>query len=136
MLLRSEERSLMTHLVVPIATLHKTSGFNALTMANTALIWVPPAIKTGTCAAAPITNPAKAGIIGSPRQEIALIGFFAKLPKLSPEADNPALTVSAFNPCGLSGMLLLTFPSAITPIADRTPSAVVVPPGMLSPITR
>ena len=34
------------------------------------------------------------------------------------------------------GMLLLTFPRALMPIESRTPSAVVVPPGMLSPITK
>ena len=132
----SEDRSFATHLVVPIATLQRTSGFNAFTTANTAVIWVPPAIKTGTSAAAPITNPEKAGIIGSPTQEIAFTGFFARLPKLAPDADSPARTVSVFSLCGLYGMLLLTFPSAFTPRADRTPSAVVVPPGMLSPITK
>ncbi len=133
---RSEVRSLTIHLVVPIATFPKTSGRNTFNIAKIATICVPPAIKTGTSSAAPATNPANAAIIGSPTTETALKGSSLKSPGLIPAAANPSLTTPTFNSCGFSGILLLTLPSASTPIASNTPNAVVVPPGMLSPTTK
>src|SRR5690606_7454916 len=44
-------------------------------------------------------------------------------------------TILFFRSCGFSGILLLTLNFAFMPSALSTASAVVVPPGMLSPIT-
>ena len=77
---------------------------------------------------APINIPATVAIIGSPTCEIISNGSFEEILLIA------ISTVCFFRSSGFSGILELTFESKPKPL--RTASAVVVPPGILSPITR
>ena len=113
--------------VVPNATLF-WSYPNDFPMARTAAIWVPPARITFVILDAVLSIPATKGIIGSPALAITSYG------SLESERANAFSTTPFFNDCGFSGMLELT--CASIPKLFKTASAVVVPPGTLSPIMR
>jgi hypothetical protein len=75
--------------------------------------------------------------MGSPNKEIASKGLFFNDPKAILCFFMLFLIKVFFKLCGFSGILLLILFSASIPKESITPSAVVVPPGMLSPrITR
>ncbi|OPY30531.1 MAG: hypothetical protein A4E28_00226 [Methanocella sp. PtaU1.Bin125] len=97
----------------------------------TAAICVPPARIIGTFRA-PIIKPMAPAIIGSPTRSMAVIGSTGPL---MPAARSPSATTDDFSGCGFFCMLLLVKPSICSPIARSTPSAVVVPAGMVSPMT-
>ena len=96
--------------------------------ANTASIWVPPASTTRDVSEAACSMPHTCSIIGS--ATLAATETGSSMPSLS----RAALATLSFRDMGLSGMLELTRPGRLSPL--RVARAVVVPPGMDSPITR
>src|SRR3972149_728936 len=97
--------------------------------AKTAAICVPPANITFADSEAVLSIPATDGIMGSPSSATTSYGSAVDWSLFS-----ALCTVLFFKLVGFWGILLLT--NASTPSPFNTPSAVVVPPGMLSPIIR
>src|SRR5215213_4926619 len=131
---RSDDGSFVMYVVVPIQRPFSDlpRRFN---IATTADIWVPPAsITLPFSDSTPLAIPATEDIIGSPRVDIASKGEFI-LPISARTLFSAESTTLFLRLCGFSGILLLTLNLASMPRALSTASAVVVPPGMLSPTT-
>ncbi len=96
--------------------------------AKTAAICVPPANITLDTLDAELNIPATKGIIGSPIFATILYGCSESI------LSSADVTIWFFNSTGLSGMLELTF--ALKSNAFSNANAVVVPPGIHSPIIK